>query len=66
VARTLRDIPAPASCNRIVHKSRRLDKNQFHTSPTSGLILRNALISNWFLHLTVARRVYDEVSGPLA
>ena len=62
--RTPRDIPSPASCNWIVHKSLLLDKNQLHTSPTSGLIPRNALISNWFLRgphggpsLTVARRV---------
>jgi hypothetical protein len=53
MARTPRDIPSPASCNWIVHKSLRLDKNQFHTSPTGGLIPRNALISNWFLRLTV-------------
>jgi hypothetical protein len=43
-----RDIPSPASYSWIVHVSLRPDKNQFHTSPTSGLIPRNALISNWF------------------
>jgi hypothetical protein len=58
MARTPRDIRSPANCSWIVHKSLRLDKNQLHTSPTSGLIPRNALISNWFLRLTVARRVH--------